>query len=303
MRHLRTLDDLTVDQIERLLVRADSQGSYITRETPPQTVANLFFEPSTRTKCSFEMAQKELGLHSLHFDVEHSSVQKGETLYDTVKTLESIGCKAVVIRHPMDAYYKQLEGINIPIINAGDGSGNHPTQSLLDLLTIQQEFLIFQGVNVVICGDIRHSRVARTNANILRKLGAKVSFSGPKAWMDDKITRGKVLSMDEAVELADVMMMLRIQTERHNEEDIWTKEAYHQEFGLTLEREKKMKENAIILHPAPVNRDVELASDLVECERSRIFKQMENGVKVRKEVLAYALNIDVEEEKSYERIV
>ncbi|MBU9712446.1 aspartate carbamoyltransferase catalytic subunit [Evansella tamaricis] len=303
MRHLRTLEDLTVDQLEKLLAEANKQKDYLTGwGKPPITVANLFFEPSTRTKCSFEMAQKELGLHTLHFDVDSSSVQKGESLYDTVKTLEAIGCKAVVIRHPEEAYYNQLEGINIPIINAGDGSGNHPTQSLLDLLTIQQEFLIFQGVHVVICGDIRHSRVARTNANILRKLGAKVSFSGPEEWMDDYITQGNVISMDEAVETADVMMMLRIQTERHGTEGGWSKEDYHQEFGLTIEREKRMKDNAIILHPAPVNRDVELASELVECNRSRIFKQMENGVLIRKEVLAYVLQL-VEEEKVYERII
>ncbi|SDY75020.1 aspartate carbamoyltransferase catalytic subunit [Evansella caseinilytica] len=302
MKQLRTLDDLSLEQIENILNHANRLEKYRTAKSPCcLTVANLFFEPSTRTKCSFEMAEKELGLHTLHFDVGSSSVQKGETLYDTVKTLEMIGCQAVVIRHPQQAYYEELEGISIPVVNAGDGAGDHPTQSLLDLLTIQQEFLIFQGIHVVICGDIRHSRVARTNANILRKLGAKVSFSGPQAWMDEDITQGDVVSIDEAVEAADVMMMLRIQTERHDGTVIWQKEAYHQQFGLTLEREKRMKRDAVILHPAPVNRDVELASELVECPRSRIFKQMKNGVLVRKAVLAHVLNI--KEEMTYERVI
>lgn len=293
MRQLRTLEDLSVEQLNGILFQASQmEKRELKKSDPPLTVANLFFEASTRTKCSFEMAEKELGLHTLHFDVNSSSVQKGETLYDTVKTLEMIGVKAVVIRHPDKAYYKQLKGINIPVINAGDGAGDHPTQSLLDLLTIQQEFNKFKGVHVVICGDIRHSRVARTNAVILRKLGAKVSFSGPTAWMDPAITQGDVISMDEAVKTADVMMMLRIQTERHGDgNEGWTKEEYHEQFGLTIDREKKMLDHAIIMHPAPVNRDVEIASELVECYRSRIFKQIKNGVLVRKAVLAYVLDI------------
>ncbi|MDQ0253794.1 aspartate carbamoyltransferase catalytic subunit [Evansella vedderi] len=303
MKQLRTLEDLTIEQLQTILFHANQMDDMVVKKyNPPITVANLFFEASTRTKCSFEMAEKELGLHTLHFDVGSSSVQKGETLYDTVKTLEMIGCKAVVIRHPEKAYYKELENINIPVINAGDGAGDHPTQSLLDLLTIQQEFVLFQGLHVVICGDIRHSRVARTNANILRKLGAKVSFAGPKEWMDPDITLGNVISMDEAVKTADVMMMLRIQTERHERGSKgWTKESYHREFGLTLEREKVMGEHAIIMHPAPVNRGVEIASELVECSRSRIFKQIKNGVLVRKAVLAYVLNLM--EVKKYERVI
>ncbi|ADU30827.1 aspartate carbamoyltransferase catalytic subunit [Evansella cellulosilytica] len=302
MKQLRTLEDLSLEQLEAILYKANQMETALFKQgDTPISVANLFFEPSTRTKCSFEMAQKELGLHSLQFDVGSSSVQKGETLYDTIKTLETIGCKAVVVRHPEKAYYDELDNISIPIINAGDGAGDHPTQSLLDLLTIQQEFVIFQGVHVVICGDIRHSRVARTNANILRKLGAKVSFAGPEDWMDESITQGNVISMDDAVKSADVMMMLRIQTERHGDAGGWSKKDYHDQFGLTVDREKMMRNHAIIMHPAPVNRDVELASELVECTRSRIFKQMRNGVLVRKAVLAYVL--DLMEVKTYERAI
>ncbi|WP_026689972.1 aspartate carbamoyltransferase catalytic subunit [Alteribacter aurantiacus] len=295
MFQLRTLDDLTATELDQLL--SDASSLLVKKDSEPlkqKSVANLFFEPSTRTKSSFEMAEHQLGLHVLPFDVEHSSVQKGETLYDTVKTLEAIGCDAVVIRHPEKGYYKSLEGISIPIINAGDGAGDHPTQSLLDLLTIQQEFLFFQHLNVVIIGDVRHSRVARTNARMLRKLGARVSFAGPPEWMDDDITCGNVISMDEAVETADVIMLLRIQVERHEEKGDWTKENYHETYGLTEEREARMKSGAIIMHPAPFNRGVEIADPVVECERSRIFKQITNGVAVRKAVLKRALSLKEE---------
>ncbi|MBM7095841.1 aspartate carbamoyltransferase catalytic subunit [Bacillus sp. H-16] len=295
MFQLRTLDDLTATELDHLLTEANSLLVKKEFECHSQkSVANLFFEPSTRTKTSFEMAEHQLGLHVLPFDVEHSSVKKGETLYDTVKTLEAIGCDAVVIRHPEQAYYKDLEGVSIPVINAGDGAGDHPTQSLLDLLTIQQEFLFFQNLNIVIAGDVRHSRVARTNARILRKLGARVYFTGPPEWMDEDITEGKVVSMDEALEIADVIMLLRIQVERHEETGGWTKESYHETYGLTEEREIRMKSGSIIMHPAPFNRGVEIADTVVECERSRIFKQMTNGVAVRKAVLKRALSLEEE---------
>ncbi|TMW73147.1 aspartate carbamoyltransferase catalytic subunit [Alteribacter natronophilus] len=295
MFQLRTLEDLSATELDTILYEAGRfAAGEMANETINATVANLFFEPSTRTKVSFEKAEHELGLHIISFDAATSSVTKGETLYDTVKTLEAIGCNAAVIRHPEQKYYEQLEGVTIPVINAGDGAGDHPTQSLLDLLTIQQEFLFFQNLTVVICGDIRHSRVARTNAGILRKLGARVLFSGPAEWMDDTITEGSFVSMDEAVRTADVMMMLRIQTERHDGTADWTKEEYHARYGLTENREAAMKPGAIIMHPAPVNRDVEIADRLVECSRSRIFKQMANGVAVRKAVLTHALKLKEE---------
>ncbi|MGJ9381341.1 aspartate carbamoyltransferase [Salipaludibacillus neizhouensis] len=302
MRQLRTLNDLSMPELEYLLKEADRQ-TYSSKPMHMEQiiVANLFFEPSTRTKCSFEMAEKQLGIETIAFDATHSSVQKGETLYDTAKTLEAIGCKALIIRHPELRYYDQLKGLNIPVINAGDGAGDHPTQSLLDLLTIRQEFQRFDSLHVVICGDIRHSRVAHTNAKILEKLGAKVSYSGPLEWMDPQLKEDQYLTMDEAVEQADVLMLLRIQTERHDGNGGYTQETYHNQYGLTVEREKKMKKEAILLHPAPFNRGVELADELVECERSRIFKQMKNGVSVRKAVLAHVLNL--KGEKFYDRVI
>lgn len=295
MNHLLTMCELENEDIFHLLHEANEfLNGKVWTPSKQMFVANLFFEPSTRTKFSFEVAQKKLGLQVLNFETQSSSIQKGETLYDTVKTLESIGTNAVVIRHPEDHYFDQLvNSINIPVINGGDGCGHHPTQCLLDLLTIQQEFLLFQGLNVVIVGDIRHSRVARTNADVLTKLGANVFFSGPKEWIDPSFV-DKYVTMEEAINIADVMMMLRIQHERHSFKMMSTKQEYHREFGLTVEREAKMKQHSIIMHPAPINRGVEIADELVECERSRIFKQMENGVAVRMAVLKRALQLKEE---------
>jgi aspartate carbamoyltransferase catalytic subunit len=288
---LLTLETMSTVEISTILQEAEefAQGKQW-KPNQELVVANLFFEPSTRTRYSFEVAEKMLGLHVLSFSEESSSVQKGESLLDTVKTFEAIGANALVIRHPENNYYKQIrEHLSIPIINGGDGSGHHPTQSLLDLLTIQQEFSSFKGLNVVIAGDLRHSRVARSNADVLTRMGAKVKIAGPKEWMSGFDTTYEHISLDKALPDSDVVMLLRIQHERHDGSMAWSKESYHQQYGLTIEREKRMKKNAIILHPAPVNRGVELASELVECERSRIFKQMKNGVAVRKAVVKRAL--------------
>jgi aspartate carbamoyltransferase catalytic subunit len=251
----------------------------------------LFYEPSTRTRYSFEVAEKRLGLNVLNFEAASSSVQKGESLYDTVRTLQSVGADAVVIRHPQDRYFDELSTVSIPILNAGDGCGNHPTQSLLDLLTIQQEFDTLEGLTVSIIGDLRHSRVARSNASLLRKMGADVQFSGPEQWFDQDFADGRFVPIDEAVQSADVVMMLRIQHERHADAMNLTKEQYHHRYGLTVAREKTMKANSIILHPAPFNRGYEIADELVEGEKSRIFKQMENGVGIRMAALEWALQL------------
>ncbi|MEH7353043.1 aspartate carbamoyltransferase catalytic subunit [Neobacillus drentensis] len=284
LHHLLTTNELKVEEICQLLEDAKrfSEGM-VWRPEQQMFAANLFFEASTRTKCSFEVAERRLGLGVIPFEVETSSVQKGETLYDTVKTLESIGVNAIVIRHGQDRYFDDLVGkINIPILNGGDGCGHHPTQSLLDLLTIQQEFGRFDGLKIAIIGDISHSRVARSNADALTRLGADVIFSGPEEWFDyHSLNNARFKPIDEAIREADVVMLLRVQHERHQKKGSFTASEYHRQFGLTLEREKRMKTNSIIMHPAPVNRNVEIADSLVECNRSRIFKQMENGVYVR----------------------
>ncbi|MFJ7728960.1 aspartate carbamoyltransferase catalytic subunit [Neobacillus sp. NPDC097160] len=284
MNHLLTTNELKVEEIYQILEDAKrfSEGMVWTPEKQ-MFAANLFFEASTRTKCSFEVAERRLGLGVIPFEVETSSVQKGETLYDTVKTLESIGVQTIVIRHKQDRYFDELVGkVNIPILNGGDGCGHHPTQSLLDLLTIQQEFGQFEGLRIAILGDISHSRVARSNADALTRLGANVIFSGPEEWFDyHSINSTRFKPIDEAVREADVVMLLRVQHERHQRKGSFTASEYHSQFGLTLERERQMKPDSIIMHPAPVNRNVEIADSLVECKRSRIFKQMENGVYVR----------------------
>ena len=245
-------------------------------------VANLFFEASTRTHFSFESAQHQLGCQVADFAAGASSVTKGETLYDTVKTFESIGYDMVVIRHPQDEYFKELENINIPILNAGDGAGNHPTQCLLDLLTMQNEFGTLEGLNVVICGDILHSRVAASDKEALERLGSTVRFAGPKEWERPGYP---TIDFDEAIEWADVVMMLRIQKERGSGMAGMTDEEYLENYGLTKARYARMKDKAIVMHPAPVNRGVEIDTDLVEAEKSRIFEQMHNGMLVRKAVI------------------
>ena len=209
-------------------------------------IANLFFEASTRTKSSFEVAERRLGLEVIPFDAGTSSVLKGETLYDTAKTLESIGVGALVIRHETDQYFNELIGkLKIPVINAGDGCGHHPTQSLLDLMTIKQEFHSFKGLKIAIIGDILHSRVARSNADALTRLGAKVVFSGPPEWFNQNMNQGNYEPIDEAVATADVVMLLRIQHERHHQNSEKMMDDYLQRYGLTKRREKTMKKRLL----------------------------------------------------------
>lgn len=254
-------------------------------------VSNLFFENSTRTKISFEVAERKLGLNVIPFDVSQSSVNKGESLYDTIKTLQSIGINLAVIRHPQNEYYNELKDIDISIINGGDGTGEHPSQTILDLMTIQQEFGSFENLKVAIVGDIKHSRVANSTSQALKKLGTEIYFSGPRKWCNknDLSQQGNFTELDQIISEIDVLMLLRIQHERHDNQKLFSVKNYLQQYGLTKEREQKMKKSAIIMHPAPINRGVEIDNDLVECPRSRIFKQMENGVFSRMAILKNTL--------------
>lgn len=293
MNNLFSMKDLTTEEIYKLLKTAESfaKGECWTPEE--QTFAvNLFFEPSTRTKTSFEMAERKLGIEVIPFEAGASSILKGETMEDTLRTLESIGVDLAVIRHKQDAFYEALEGkYNMKIVNAGDGCGQHPTQSLLDLLTIKQEFGKFEGLKVTIVGDLSHSRVARSNSEALTALGAEIYYSGPPEWFEgDAENSDNYVGMEEAIRFSDVLMLLRIQHERHENMAALTAEQYHGKYGLTLEREKKMKPSSIIMHPGPVNRGVEIADSLVDSGKSRIFKQMENGVYARMAVLKHLLD-------------
>nr|WP_276562544.1 aspartate carbamoyltransferase catalytic subunit [Bacillus sonorensis] len=289
VKHLTAMNELSIEDIFGLIKEAEDLKKGKAHHTlSGRFAANLFFEPSTRTRFSFEVAEKKLGMNVLNLDGVSTSVQKGESLYDTVRTLESIGADVCVIRHSEDHYYKDLVGrVGIPVVNAGDGCGQHPTQSLLDLMTIYEEFSSFNGLTISIHGDIKHSRVARSNAEVLTRLGATVLFSGPDEWKDKDNPYGTYVPADEAVANSDVVMLLRIQHERHQTKA--DDRDYLQTFGLSAERVKRMKKDAIIMHPAPVNRGVEIDSTLVESAQSRIFKQMENGVYIRMAVLKRAL--------------
>jgi len=289
MPHLLQLTDWTPNDIFLLLNRANEIERGIDDPKMDAFIVNLFFEPSTRTRFSFEIAEKRMGMQVLNFASDASSTKKGETLYDTLRTLESMGVQAAVIRHPKEGYYNDLKDrLDMNIINGGDGTGHHPTQTLLDLMTIYQEFGGFEGLTVAMIGDISHSRVARSNALTLERLGAKVIFSAPPEWQDKGFS-GTCMLIDEVIQMADVVNMLRIQTERHDQTAQLTKEQYHEAYGLTIEREKKMKPGAIIMHPGPFNRGVEIADALVESPRSRIFKQVHNGVAVRMAALEWAM--------------
>ena len=288
MKDFISVQDLTGSEIEYLLELADQFRTNDYEISKQLFAANLFFEPSTRTKMSFIVAERKLGLEALEFHAEMSSIQKGETLYDTAKTFEAIGANVLVIRHEDDNWVNELDKkLSIPVINAGAGKKDHPTQSLLDAYTIYQEFNRFENLKITIAGDVKHSRVAKSNAEMLSKLGAKVYFAGAPELMDESLGF-PILSIDEAVEQSDALMLLRIQHERHTG-FVNAAIDYLDNYGLTKDREKRMQEHAIILHPGPVNRGVEIDSSLVECKRSRIFNQMENGVYVRMAVLTKQL--------------
>ncbi|MEB8124290.1 aspartate carbamoyltransferase catalytic subunit [Staphylococcus succinus] len=292
MDNLLSMEHLSTNEIYELIQRASAikKGDLKPQRYEDKFVANLFFENSTRTKSSFLVAEQKLGLKLIDFETNTSSVQKGESLYDTCKTLEQVGADVLVIRHSQTTYYEELKSLNIPIINGGDGSGQHPTQSLLDIMTIYEEYQSFEGLNILICGDIKNSRVARSNFQSLSALGANVMFSSPEAWKDCSLDAPYV-DIDTVIDHVDIVMLLRVQHERHDNGENTSFEAnnYHEQFGLTQARYDKLHNQAIVMHPAPVNRGVEIDHSLVEASKSRIFKQMENGMYLRMAVIDYIL--------------
>lgn len=286
MQNIVSMRDFDLETIAELIQRAEEfkAGAQI-QLSEPVYAANLFFENSTRTHTSFEMAERKLGMTVVNFDPQHSSVAKGETLHDTLLTLDSIGINLAVMRHSQDGYYRDLiasPDLNLGIINAGDGAGEHPSQCLLDLMTIKETFGHFDGLRVLICGDISHSRVARSNAEVLGRLGATVLFAGPEEWYDQAFSKyGKLVKIDDVLDTVDVCMMLRVQHERHTSEAGFSKEAYRQQYGLTVTRATRLKDSTIIMHPGPINRDVELDGALVATKRCKFAQQMRNGVFMR----------------------
>ena len=296
--HLTTMEELTDKQVMALIERAIAfkNGTAKFKASEQTFVSNLFFENSTRTHNSFHVAERKLGLEVLEFDAQASSMSKGETLYDTVLTLCALGVKVCVIRSKEEKYYEQLVNspqITASIVNGGDGSGQHPSQCLLDLMTIYEEFGHFDGLKIAISGDLAHSRVAKSDMIILKKLGAQLYFTGPEVWHTAEFDAyGDFVKLDDVIDQIDVQMLLRVQHERLDAKSNanFSKSDYHAQYGLTLERAKRLKSTAIIMHPAPVNRDVEIADSLVESPQSRIVMQMTNGVYTRMAILEAILN-------------
>jgi aspartate carbamoyltransferase catalytic subunit len=254
-----------------------------------RTVVNLFFEPSTRTRTSFEVAEKRLSADTLSIAVAQSSVTKGETLLDTVRNLEAMAPDMIVMRHASSGAPHLLARLcRSVIINAGDGTHEHPTQALLDAFTIRERKKRLAGLKVAIVGDLLHSRVLRSNVLLLNKMGAEVWACGPATLMPAELARFGVrptTSIDAAVDGADVVMMLRIQHERMHGHFIPSTREYFTLFGLTPERVRRAKDDVIIMHPGPMNRGVEIDSDVADGPYSVILEQVANGVAVRMAVL------------------
>ena len=254
-----------------------------------KSVTTLFYENSTRTRCSFELAAKYMGAHVVNISADSSSVKKGETLVDTGKTLDAMKNDIIVIRHPMGGAPALLaKTVKAHVVNAGDGMNEHPSQALLDMLTMRENFGSLEGLTVAIMGDIRHSRVAKSNLFGLRKMGATVRMFAPSTLMPTDIDKmGAVVcrSREEAVEGADVVMGLRIQLERQHAGNFPSLGEYARFYGVNEEIMKYAKPNALVMHPGPVNRGVELTSGLIDGDTSRIEEQVLSGIAVRMAIL------------------
>jgi aspartate carbamoyltransferase catalytic subunit len=304
-KDLLGIEDLSLEQIQLILDTAESFREISTRpikKVPTlrgKTVINLFFEASTRTRTSFEIAAKRLSADAINISAASSSVVKGETLVDTARNLEAMAPDAIVIRHTSSGAPHQLaRACRASIVNAGDGAHEHPTQALLDAFTILENRKGIQGLKVAIIGDIAHSRVARSNCLLLGKMGARVTVCGPPTLLPlefDKTIcqcqeqRGGSLrvthQIDEALEDADVVMMLRIQMERQQEAFFPSVREYFRYYGLSAKRMKAARPNAIIMHPGPINRGVEIDSDVADGPYSVILDQVTSGVAIRMAVL------------------
>ena len=252
-------------------------------------ILNLFMENSTRTRSSFEIAEKRLGADTLNFSASASSLSKGESFYDTIKTLESMEPHIVVIRHSSPGSSRFLaDNIDASVVNAGDGAHEHPTQALLDAYTIREALGTLEGLNIVIAGDIKHSRVVRSNIWLLKKMGNNVTLSGPPTLIPvdvDKLGVNVDYNFDNAIKDADAVMMLRIQRERMVESFFPSLQEFNMLYGLTRKRMKSLKEGAIVMHPGPINRGVEIKSEVADSKRSVILEQVSNGIYVRMAVL------------------
>jgi len=299
-KDLLGMKDLTREEITFLLDTAQTFTEINNRDVKKvptlkgRTVINLFFEPSTRTRTSFEIAGKRLSADTINFSASSSSTTKGETLLDTVDNMQAMQSDVFVVRHAYSGSVKYIaENTEASVINAGDGLNEHPTQALLDLLTIRQSKGKIEGLNIAIIGDITHSRVARSDIWAMKTLGANVRLFGPPTMLPkhtEPFGCQMCKSLEEAVDKADVVIMLRIQRERQGKLLLPSTREYAKFFGLTKEKFALAKEDAIVMHPGPINRGVELMSNVADCDRSVILPQVSNGVAVRMAAL-YILGI------------
>jgi aspartate carbamoyltransferase catalytic subunit len=290
-KDLLGMKDLSAEEITYILDTADKFAEINERDVKKvptlkgRTIINLFFEPSTRTRTSFEIAGKRLSADTINFSASSSSTSKGETLIDTVKNMEAMQSDMFIVRHGFSGSVKFIaENTDAAVINAGDGLNEHPTQALLDLMTIRKAKGTLKGLTVAIIGDITHSRVARSNIWAMKTLGMNVKLFGPTTMMpqhSESFGCTMCKSMEEAIEGTDVVMMLRIQRERMGKLLLPSTREYAKFFGLTKARFDLANKGAIVMHPGPINRGVELMSDVADCETSVILPQVSSGVAVR----------------------
>jgi aspartate carbamoyltransferase catalytic subunit len=305
-KHLLSIADLELDEIDEILRLTDSFVEVSERAIPKvptlrgRTVVSLFFEESTRTRLSFETAAKRLSADTMNFSVSTSSVKKGESLRDTVETIEAMGIDAVVVRHASAGVPWQIaRWVDAPVINAGDGWHEHPTQALLDCYTIRQirraapgrdveRHGSLDGLRIVIVGDVKHSRVARSNVLAFTRLGAEVTLVAPPTLLPPNLTGWPVAvshDLDAVLPKADVVYLLRMQRERQVESLLPSLREYVTHYALTRERTRLLSDDALVMHPGPMNRGVEIAADVADLPRSVITRQVANGVAVRMAVL------------------
>ena len=296
MKHLLSVDDLGRDGIEEVCDLTESFLEVTQREIPKvpalrgKTVASVFYEDSTRTRLSFETAAKRLSADTMTFSVSTSSVRKGESLRDTVQTIEAMGVDAMVVRHPSaGAPHRVASWVDAAVVNAGDGRHEHPTQALLDVFTIRRHRgPVLDGARVAIVGDVRRSRVARSGTKALAALGAEVTLVGPPTMLPESLegwSATAVSDLDEVLESLDVIYLLRIQHERSNAAHFPSLREYTTRYGLTVERAARLAPDTLVMHPGPMNRGVEIAPEVAEGPCSVITEQVANGVAIRMAVL------------------
>jgi aspartate carbamoyltransferase catalytic subunit len=295
-KHLLGIKDLTPQDISLVLTTAGQFKEILQRPVKKVpslrdvTIVNLFYENSTRTRISFELAEKRLGADTINFSASGSSVSKGETLLDTVNNILSMKVDMVVMRHSASgAPHFLSKHIDVPIVNAGDGINEHPTQALLDAFSIQSQLGALEGKKIVLIGDIMHSRVALSNIYLLKKMGAEVMVAGPPTLIPKYISEAFDVqveyNLDKALEWCDVANVLRIQLERQNTVLFSSLREYNLSYGVTRKRLEGLNKKIVVMHPGPINRGVELDSDVADSEHSIILQQVENGVAVRMAVL------------------